>query len=308
MKDIIKNHKVMFQVSWLKFHGKNGFTLIEILVVIVLLAIIVTMTLADFYLLKKRTDLSNDIQEIGATIKLAQSRTRASENNSQHGVYFDSANSKYVLYKGATYAARDVSADRVSFLSSTVNFNAISLGGGSEVTFEKLTGIATQCLSSCTVVLQLTSDASQIKTIYVSSYGIISYGALSPSDSNRVKDSRHIQFDYSRVIATSSENLVLNFNNGELVQSFPLGSYASSGQIDLQDTVTVGGVDQVFEIHTHRLNSPDTQFSIHRDRRFNTVPLTITLSGDSSGNLIQYSADGATITNSSIYVSNLVWQ
>ena len=82
-----------------------------------------------------------------------------------------------------------------------------------------------------------------------------------------------------------------------------------SSQFYWEGEVNVNGQNQKIKIHTHRLNDPDTLFSVHRDMRFNDKALKISISGDPSGNLIEYSADGLTTTESSVFVSGpLQWQ
>ena len=117
-----------------------------------------------------------------------------------------------------------------------------------------------------------------------------------------------MQFDYSRFIDVNTENIILNFNNNQVIQSIPMSQYLSTGQFDWSGSVSVEGTNQTIRIHTHRLNSPDTQFSVRRDRSLNNKSLKITISGDNSGNLANYSADGLTTTYSSINVSNSTWQ
>jgi len=286
---------------------ERGFTLFEIIVVVAILSVISTIIIANFFVFQKKTDLDNGFQEAVAVLKLAQNTTLASENNSQYGVYFDTAVSpnQYILFKGTAYALRDVSFDKIYLLPQTVEFFEISLGSGSEVVFDKLTGTTGQSGSAS---LRLKSDTSQTKVFYISSSGAIGFQPLAtPSDNNRVKDSRHLHFDYSRNINTSNENITLIFNNN-VEELIPISAYLVSGQLDWQKTVNVNGSNQIVRVRTHRLNNPDTQFSIHRDRRFNNTPLKIIISGDGSGSLVEYSADGLTTTYSSIYVSNFGWQ
>lgn len=124
-----------------------------------------------------------------------------------------------------------------------------------------------------------------------------------PSDASRIKDSRHVHFDYSRVISTGAEKLTLIFAN-------PPGPDVSQ-EILIADNLRDGQIfweGQNIKIQTHRLNNPDTQFSVHRDRRYNSKALKVTISGDATGDLIQYQADGQTIEGNSIYATNTSWQ
>lgn len=120
----------------------------------------------------------------------------------------------------------------------------------------------------------------------------------SPSDENRIKDSRHVHFDYSRVISTAAERLILTFDydSSPIVQEIIIADNLQDGQIIWEG--------QNIKIQTHRLNNPDTQFSLHRDGRYNTKSLKVELSGDASGDLIRYQANGQTAKGNSIYVTD----
>lgn len=284
-----------------------GFTLFEVVIVVLILSILAAIVVADFLSLQKKSDLEGSANEIATVLRLAQSRTVASESSSKYGVYFDNLVSpnKYVLFKGTSYTTREVGSDQTYFFPNTLEFSSVSLSDGNETVFEKLTGASEK---SGSVTIRFKADASQTKTVYISSSGVIDFNPPSgASDTARVKDSRHIHFDYSRVINTASENLVLTFDN-TVVQTIPISQNLAAGQIYWSGTVSAGGSDQVVTVRTHRLNNPDTQFSFHRDRRFNNKTLKVTVSGDASGSLVEYAADGSTTSPFSIYVSSLNWQ
>jgi len=287
----------------------SGFTLFEVVIVIAILAVLAAIVIPDFFPFKKNSDLDNGVQEFVSVLRLAQNKTLSSEGNSQYGVYIDTGASpnQYILFKGASYASRIVSADQVYALQEMLEFYNISLGGGNEIVFDRLTGSSQETGS---VSARIKSDMDKNKTVYILSSGVVSFSPSSGSlDVNRVKDSRHIQLDYSRNINTADESITLTFDNS-LTRTIPINSYLVAGQLQWQDTVSVGGEDQTVEINTLYLNDSvkGTVFSIHRDRRYNSKSLKITISGDSSGYPAQYSADGLTVDHTSIYVSNFSWQ
>lgn len=285
---------------------QQGFTLIEIMVVVAIASVLVATSIGMFDQFSKNVSVANDMQEFYATIKLAQNKTLASDATSQYGVYLDAVASPntYTLFKGATYATRDATQDVVYSLSNRTEFFGISFAGGTQVVFDRVTGYTSQ---SGNVTIRQKTNTANNKTLYISSSGIVSFAAPAVIADTRTKDSRHVHVDYSRTINTSTENVLLLFDNATLV-SFPINSYLSAGQLSWTDTVTVGGQPQTVTVATHRLNSTDTQFTVHRDGRLNTKSLKISLSGDSTGSVLQYSADGQTVTATSAYVSNLTWQ
>lgn len=285
---------------------EKGFTLMEVVVVIAVLGAIAAITLASFYIIQKRSELNNNANELANILKLAQNLSITSEQESQYGVYFDtsSAPNRYILFKGANFSARESSFDQIYYLSKNTELFNVSLGGASEVVFKRISGSAEP---SGNVSLRLISDPSLQKTVYISAVGIVSFNSSSSTDDGRIKDSRHVHFDYSRNINVNSENIILLFNGNQTL-TIPIITNMSEGQIFWEGTINVAGSDQQVKIKTHRLNNPNTQFSFYRDRRFNNKSLKISLSADSSGSIAEYSADGLTTVFGSVYVSNFKWE
>lgn len=275
----------------------KSFTLIEALVTVGILTILASLIIPVFYFFQKESDLNNSVQEIINMLRLAQNKTLASEGASQWGIYFFS--NQYVLFKGNNFASREISFDEISRLPESVEIYLTDLNGGSsEAVFDRILGTTNQFGM---VDLRLKNDAAKTAAVYIENSGRIGLAALPPpSDENRIKDSRHVHLDYSRTIATSSENLILNFEGGAK-ETIIIADNMKDGQIFWEGEL---------KIHTYRLNDPilGTQFSIHRDRRYNNKALQIEVSGDSSGYLVGYSADGLTTLKTSIYAANLQWQ
>jgi type II secretory pathway pseudopilin PulG len=301
-------------------YSTDGFTIIEVLVVVSIAVVVGTIMLVNFSLQKSKTDLHAITQGVASGLRSAQNKTVSSENYSSYGVYFNSSATpnQYVLFKGATYSSRDTSADAVFKLPSTYEFSLVSIGGGNEVDFTSLTGVTTQAGS---VGIWLKNDHTQTEAVYVNASGAVGFSSpVTPTDTNRTKDSRHVHFDYNRTIVfdtspnpCTGEIISLYFDGvGTPQYTLPVCSAIVAGQIDWSGTFTIGGQSQVISIHTHHLNDAGyankNQFSIHRDRRYNTKSLRITISGDNTGNLINYSADGSITTYSSSSVSNMAWQ
>jgi len=281
---------------------EKGITLIELIIVIAVLGILSAVAVSGFFYFKKKTGLDAVVQEIISVLKLAQNKTLSSELNSPFGVYIDTSTNphRYVLFKGTNYSQRDNSYDLVYYLPNNMEFYNVNLEE-SQLVFQRLTGLPN---NAGEISIKEIGDASQSETIYITNAGIINLAQkTAPNlDENRVKDSRHLHFSYSRNIDTGNENIILTFE-GHQTEIIPIGSFLVSGEIMWSGVVKVDGVDQVITITTHRLNNPDTLFSVHRDRRYNNKGLEVWLSGDSTGYLVRYSADGNQISQSSLYVS-----
>ena len=291
-----------------------GVTLVELLIVISVLIILAVMTIQAFGLFQKESDLNNSAQELINALRVAQNKTLASEGASQYGVYFNNSTSpcQYAIFKGSSYAQRDASFDEIHKLPKSAEFYGINLGGGSEVVFDRVIGSTNQ---SGNLSIRLKNDLTKIRSVYIENSGRVGL-TTGPAPSNaRIKDSRHVHFDYGRTISTSVESLILTFtyDASTVIEQIPIADNMKDGQIYWEGEVNVGGQPEKLKIHTHRLNDPvlGTQFCVHRDRRYNHKALKIDISGDGgiSPNLIYYSADGMTTQKgSSIQVSEPQWQ
>ncbi len=236
----------------LKHESDAGFTIVEIAIVLVILTILSTIVIAGFDLFNKRTEVNNTAQEFANMLRLAQSKTISSEYNSQYGVYIDIVSpNRFILFKGTSFALRDTSADRIYLFPKTVEYfriDASSSSGVREIVFDKLIGTSAQ---SGNVSIRSKSDISQSKTVYIENSGTVGFNTpILPSDSNKIKDSRHLHFDYNRAITTATENITLNFDNGTVIQIFPISAYLIGSQMEWSETVLVGGINQTIKIRT----------------------------------------------------------
>lgn len=261
--------------------NKLGFTFIELLIVIAVLAVLAAIFVSTRTFFSLRPDLDNSIEEVVSALELAQSRTLASEGLNQYGVHFDTATvpNQYVLFKGSGYDVRDVASDMVFNIPNTIEIYSISLGGSDEVVFKRVTGLSSQ---SGSISIRLKNDPAKNGTIYVEESGRVGRAAPSTPPDTRVKDSRHVHSDYSRIIDTVTEKITLTFGGGA-TQDIIIANNLQGGQVYWEGEIVVDGSTQKIKIHTHRLNNPDTQFCIHRDPRYNDKSLIINISGDTTG-------------------------
>ena len=281
----------------------RGFTLIEILIVVGITILFLGLSIPQLRSFQQVSHLQGTGKEVVAALRLAKSRTLASEGALQYGVYFDaiSTPSQYTLFQGSSYATRDTAKDEIAVLQKTIEISAISLGGGNEVVFERVTGSPS---AAGTITFRQVADSSRTKVVSVLASGTIEEDVSSaPSDASRVVDSRHVHVSYQgRDIDTGTENLRLVFPDTTF--TIVLASNMSGGQIFWEGDVVSEGENQHLKIHTHVLNDIvlGTQFSLYREGQENTKTLSIELSGDGD-NLISYADDpqGTVTKGVSIY-------
>ena len=290
-----------------------GLTILELLTVVAILIILTSISISLFRVFQKESGLTNTAEEIINMLRFAQNKTLASEESSQWGIYFSTSTSpqEYILFKGSDYTSRDPAYDQVHKIPEKIEIYEIDLtGGGSEIVFERVLGSTN---SSGDISLRLKEDTLKTRQVIIEQSGkVISSPETAPSDTARIKDSRHVHFDYSRQINTLNETLTLTFtyNASSETKDIIIADNMKGGQIYWEGEVEVAGSTQKIKIHTHRLNDIvlGTEFCVHRDRRYNNKALTIEISGDGTGDLIQYNADDQTSQGSSIYVSTPIWQ
>lgn len=292
----------------MKRNSTHAFALIELVIVLAIIGILMFIVFPAFRLFQQQSSADQKAQEIVGLLRIAQSNTIGSKGLASYGVYFDIsvAPHTYILFKGNTYATRDQSFDDIHLLPSSLELYNINIAG-SQVVFDRLTGQTSQFGN---ISIRSVSDVSQSRTVYVESIGQIGLiSPQSPSDASRVVDSRHVHAEYTgRIIDVATESVRLI--SGIVTQDIPIVTHMQAGQMYWQGIFLVSGQSQELTIQTHVLNdgSLHSQFSIHRDKRYNSQPLTIQLTGDASGNLIIYDINGQTTKGTSIYASTPVLQ
>lgn len=283
---------------------QKGFTFIEILVVIGITGLFLGLSIPQLRSFQQGSYLENVGQEVVAALRLAQSKTLASQGAMQQGVYFNTGSTphEYILFEGASYATRDTQKDVVMVLQEAVEISSVLLQGGSEVVFLRLTG---QANVQGSITFRLVKDPGRTKVVSILLSGAAQEGSvLSPADEDRVVDTRHVEVPYQgREIVTASESIRLIFPNTTF--SFPIADNMVGGEILWEGDVISEGETQHVKVHTLMLNDPvqGTIFSVHRDRDKNTKSLSIELTGDITGNLISYDGAGGVTQGTSIYAT-----
>ncbi len=161
---------LVLPTPWLniyKMKRKNkGFTLVEILVAIALMALISTVVIFSFSRINSMGALDKGSAEVVSTLNEARSLTLSSKDSSSYGVRFEE--SEIILFRGVYNPS---SAENILIpLSSLIRISDVSLeGGGSEVLFERLSGAVSE---NGSVTVSLVNDPSQSKIINIHETGL----------------------------------------------------------------------------------------------------------------------------------------
>lgn len=268
----------------LSFSNK-GFTLIEIVISLGILAILAALTFTSYSNLQRQLDIDTTAQNIISVIKLARTNTTASNSESNYGVHFETG--KYVLFTGNSYTAGAATNKEYSLNSSEIYATSLN-GGGSEVIFDRIRGTTSQ---PGTVSVRLVDQTNQTAVISITAAGQVSISNNLTQNNTRIADSRHLHFDLGWSIQTAT-TLTLAFSDTPTVtQNIAMAGFfdAPKSEFDWSGTTDVNGTDQVLRVHTHTLNTTNTVLSVHRDIRYNTKTLTVSIDGKQ---IVTYTAAG----------------
>jgi len=145
---------------------KKGFTLIEVLIVVTVLAILFSLSFPSFSFFKKKSQLNSSTEEILTLLRLAQSKTLRAQSDNNWGVYF--RENEVILFKGPNYNSRIIEFDRRSKLPEIIKISSIDLiGGGAEIVFQRLTGTAAQ---TGMITLEIVNQPEEKRNLCIKKY------------------------------------------------------------------------------------------------------------------------------------------
>src|SRR3989344_3908164 len=167
----------------------SGFTLIEVMMAVAALSIIGAIVYGAFSRFRTASVVDEASREVLSTLRMAQSKTLASESNTRYGVRI--LQNQIMTFSGAAYDANNIT-ETIS-LSPAVSITGINLGGGvADVVFERLTG-RTANFGSLKVEAVSSPGISRDIVIDASGNVNLAQAALTPTGT-RITDTRHVNF------------------------------------------------------------------------------------------------------------------
>jgi type II secretory pathway pseudopilin PulG len=82
---------------------RRGFGVVEVLIVVTILGFVVAIVIASFNIWRGKTALRSTARDIESTLKLARSKSLASEDSAEYGVQFPDIGTSYKLCKNPIY-------------------------------------------------------------------------------------------------------------------------------------------------------------------------------------------------------------
>lgn len=152
--------------------SRPGFTLVEILIIMGILAILFTISSLNLSNTVPKNDLSNATELLVIDLKQQQlsaltGNTEGQAINSNYGIYFTTGS--YTLFRGSSYNANDPA----NFNVHLGDINTSTTASGSIIIFEKNSGQILNFQPSGNTITLTHSNIGQTATITINKYGII---------------------------------------------------------------------------------------------------------------------------------------
>lgn len=265
----------------------RGFTLLEIIIVVAIVSVVGAIGIISTRSFQQYADIDAAANQIVAVLREARDRTAATDFAVVYGVHFES--DRYIRFQGPAYN-ENATTNVIYNLPASLELYEINVGGDSEILFNSLDGSADRAGSTS---MRIIDNPAESRTINIFSTGVIGIAGMDLPAGSRITDSRHVHFDLGWSIKTSSA-LTLRFSNPpnpDVVENISVAAHMNADQtnFDWSGSVSVGGESQLLRIHTHALTDFDTILSVHRDRRFNTKAVEISIDGQ---DIASYDSDG----------------
>jgi len=242
----------MLHVTRYTLHDNKGFTLIEVLIVVLVVLAILSIAITSGRNFNDSVNLENTAKGINSKIKLAKSRSISALNGTNHSIHFEA--DKVTVFEGSTFNA-SASTNEVFIFSDNIEIDIpTGLSGGDDLIFDRLVGSTSNAGS---IDIGAISDPSKTKQIIVNSDGQTSLNSFQTSIEPLIMNARHVHFhlgwDIKNATTLSLEWVDPdNFDSHIITEDIDVASHLNGDQtvFDWTGTVTVQSVGQEIRIHS----------------------------------------------------------
>lgn len=141
-----------------KSKASSGFTALELLIVIAIMAILLAVIVPSFLNFRRSSLLNTETQQLVTMINRARLLSVSSKNDDRFGIHLEAG--KVVLFQGATYATSSPT-NEVHAFDPALTLSSVAInGGGSELLFEKVTGATSQNATTTLLVTGTTASTT----------------------------------------------------------------------------------------------------------------------------------------------------
>ncbi|MBD3280812.1 prepilin-type N-terminal cleavage/methylation domain-containing protein [Candidatus Dojkabacteria bacterium] len=146
-----------------KYNSESGFSLIEVLLVVALIAMAAGISATLYTDYQTRNELDLTAQKVTQAIRTAQTNAQSMKNNSTWGVYV--TNNEITVFEGVDYATRNTDSDFTLEVSGRVNHSGIG-----EIIFSKYYGVP-----DTTGDINLTAINGSTAQLVINEKGVVDY-------------------------------------------------------------------------------------------------------------------------------------
>ncbi len=153
---------------------QKGFTLVELIISIALIAIIVGISFSNLGGHQKKLEVDLEAEKIVAYLRETRNRAIAGQDNSSWGIHFvnvSNGDDYYNLFKGLTFSTSAIVETR--FLSKKIQFLIPAINENVDVVFLKSSGELSS--SEKIIILQSIINPEITSTIEINKLGQINY-------------------------------------------------------------------------------------------------------------------------------------
>jgi prepilin-type N-terminal cleavage/methylation domain-containing protein len=143
----------------------RGFTLVEVLLVIMIIGLLSSASWAYFAAFRENVVLNESVSSILAALDTARSKTLAGEKASAWGVHFD--NQQVIIFQGLVYSSGAPGNDPI-VLDNKIEVTEVLVGGGNDIVFKRLTG---ETDNFGTITVSLMNNPDKVKQIRIEGSG-----------------------------------------------------------------------------------------------------------------------------------------
>lgn len=147
---------------------KRGFVLWEILLALSIILVVTGVVLMPFVSLRQTRLMQNVLDDTVSLLEIARIKTLGSINDETYGVHF--ADKKITLFQGGTYSEIDPNNADSNFPNGVEIAEIDLAGGGEEIVFERLSGLASDY---GTVTVRWLNDQLIQKQIIINRAGFV---------------------------------------------------------------------------------------------------------------------------------------
>lgn len=144
----------------------RAFTLIELLIVVA----IGTLIFASAAPLAGRFQADSQVNEMAALLsedlRLVAQDSQSGWQDASYGIKF--LPGRYLVYRGSSYASRDITQDRVVSLANNLSFDLLLNSQGDEIAFDR------RGLTQSFGMIKINHAAGSNKTLSINSLGVVS--------------------------------------------------------------------------------------------------------------------------------------